>query len=57
MQLIKAGYITLEETPNMSTNPLNNHVLGSGSINTLEAECPGKAPMVRAGCKEDIMNS
>jgi hypothetical protein len=57
MQLIKAGYIMLEETSNMSMNPLNNHVLGTGSINTLEAECSGKAPMVRAGCKEDIMNS
>jgi hypothetical protein len=57
MQLIKAGYITLEETPNISTNPLNNHVLGSGSINTLEAECSRKTLMVRTGCKEDIMNS
>jgi hypothetical protein len=31
MHLIKAGLITFEENPNMSTNPLPNHASGSGS--------------------------
>jgi hypothetical protein len=54
MQLIKVWWITFKETLNMSTNPLPNHALGSGSVNALEVECPRKlkAPMVRVGCEE-----
>jgi hypothetical protein len=48
-----------EETPNVNMNPLPNHVLGSGSVNALEEECPGnlKAPMKRAGYREGSMYS
>jgi hypothetical protein len=35
MHLIKAGWITFKETPNMSTNPLPNHASGSGLVNAL----------------------
>jgi sarcosine oxidase gamma subunit len=42
----------------MSTNPLPNHVSGSGSVNALEAECSRnlKASMIRVGCEEGNMN-
>jgi hypothetical protein len=48
--LIKAEWITFEETSNISINPLLNHGLCSGSINALEAECPRnlRALMARA---------
>jgi hypothetical protein len=54
MQLIKAGWITLKENLNVSTNSLPNHASGSGSVNALEAEFLGnlKEPMARARCKE-----
>jgi len=57
--LIKAKWITFEETPNVSTNPLSNHASGSGSVNTIEAECLRnlKAPMVKVGCEEGNINS
>jgi hypothetical protein len=38
MQLIKAGWITFEDAPNVNTNPLPNHASGSGSVNMLEIE-------------------
>jgi hypothetical protein len=59
MRLIKAGWITFEETSNISTNPLLNHALGSGSINALEAECSRnlRALMARARCEKDNMDS
>jgi len=41
MQLFKFGWITFEETLNISTNPLPNHASSSGSVNALEMECPG----------------
>ena len=54
MHLIKAGWITFEETPKVSTNPLPNHASGSESVNALEVENLGnlKAPMESAGCEE-----
>ena len=54
LQLIKAGWITFEETSNVSANSLPNHVSSSGSVNALETECPRnlRAPMVKAGCEE-----
>jgi len=39
LQLIKAGWIALEDTPNVNTNPLPNHAWSSGSVKALEAEC------------------
>jgi hypothetical protein len=39
IQLIKARWVTFKETLNVSTNPLPNHALSSGSINALETEC------------------
>jgi len=59
MHLIKAGWITFEGTPNMSSNPLPNHASSTGSVNALEAECSGnlKAPMVRVGCEEGNVHS
>jgi hypothetical protein len=36
LQLIKAGWITFEDAPNVNTNPLPNHASGSGSVNMLE---------------------
>jgi hypothetical protein len=36
LQLIKAGWITFEDAPNMNTNPLPNHASGSGFVNMLE---------------------
>jgi len=33
LQLIKAGWITFEDAPNVNTNPLPNHASGSGSVN------------------------
>ncbi|XP_011008751.1 PREDICTED: uncharacterized protein LOC105114041 [Populus euphratica] len=38
LQLIKAGWITFEDAPNVTTNPLPNHASGSGSVNMLEVE-------------------
>ena len=38
LQLIKAGWITLEDAPNVKTNPLPNHASGSGSVHMLEIE-------------------
>jgi hypothetical protein len=38
LQLIKAGWITFEDAPNVNTNPLPNHASGSGSVNMLEIE-------------------
>jgi hypothetical protein len=38
MHLIKAGWITFEETLNMSMHPLPNHASSSGSVNALEVE-------------------
>jgi len=39
VHLIKAGWITFEGTPNVSSNPLPNHASGTGSVNALKAEC------------------
>jgi hypothetical protein len=39
LQLIKAGWIALEDTPNVNTNPLPNHAWSGGSVKALEAEC------------------
>jgi hypothetical protein len=30
LHLIKVGWITFDETPNVKTNPLPNHALGNG---------------------------
>ena len=59
MHLIKAGWITFEGTPNMSSNPRPNDASGSGSVNALEAECSEnlKALIVRVGCEEDSVHS
>jgi len=59
MQLIKAKWITLKETLNVSTNSLPNHASGNGFVNALEAEFSGnlKEPMARAGCKEGSVYS
>jgi hypothetical protein len=59
MHLIKAGWITFEGTPNVSSNPLPNHALSTGSMNALEVECSEnlKAPMTRARCEEDSVQS
>jgi len=38
LQLIKAGWITFEDAPNVNTNPLPNHASGSGFVNMLEIE-------------------
>ena len=59
MHLIKAGWITFEETPNISLNPLPNDASGSRSVNALEAECSEnlKALMARVGCEESSVHS
>jgi hypothetical protein len=59
MHLIKAGWVTFEGTPNVSSNPLPNHASGTGSVNALEGECSGnlKAPMARAKCEEGNVHS
>jgi len=59
MHLIKAGWITFERTPNMSSNPLPNDASGSGSVNALEVECSEnlKAPMARVRCEEGSVHS
>jgi len=59
IQLIKARWVTFKETLNVSTNPLPNHALSSGSINALEMECLRnlKAPMIRVGCEKGRMNT
>ena len=59
MQLIKAGWITLKGTPNMSSNPLPNNASGTGSMNALEVECSENLEtlMVRAGCEEGSVHS
>ncbi|KAL3566506.1 hypothetical protein D5086_031921 [Populus alba] len=36
LQLIKAGWISFDESPNVKFNPLPNHASGSGGINSLE---------------------
>ena len=45
--LIKNGWITFEEPPNISTNPLPIHAAGSGSVNMLDTRYPKslKVPM------------
>jgi hypothetical protein len=59
MYFIKAGWITFEETPNVSSNPLPNHASGIGSVNTLEVECSKnlKALMAKVGCEESSVHS
>lgn len=59
MRLIEVGWITFEETQNVSMNPLLYHTLESRSTNALNAKCPEnlKALMVKAGWEEGIMNS
>jgi hypothetical protein len=54
MHLIKAGWITFEGTPNVSSNRLPNHASGTGSVNALEVECSKnlKALMARARCEK-----
>jgi hypothetical protein len=57
--LIKAGWITFEGTPNVSSNPLPNHASSTRSVNALEVECSEnfKAPMARARCEEGSVHS
>jgi len=59
MHLIKAGWITFEGTPNVSSNPLPNDASGSGSLNALKAECFEnlKALMARVECEEGSVHS
>jgi hypothetical protein len=59
MHLIKAGWITFEGTPNVSSNPLPNHASNTGSVNALEVECSEnlKALMARARCEEGSVRS
>jgi hypothetical protein len=59
MYFIKAGWITFEETPNVSSNPLPNNASGIGSVNTLEVECSKnlKALMAKVGCEESSVHS
>jgi hypothetical protein len=59
MHLIKAGWITFEGTPNVSSNPLPNHASSTGSMNALEVECSEnlKARMARVGCEEGSVHS
>lgn len=65
LQLIKAGWIMFEETQNVSTILLPNHVSGSGSLNALEAKWQRsiKIPMdkiyemlIKARYKDGSMN-
>jgi hypothetical protein len=56
MHLIKAGWITFEETPNVSSNSLPNHASGAGSVNALEGEYSENLK-AQVGCEEGSMNS
>jgi hypothetical protein len=59
MHLIKAGWITFEGTPNVSSNPPPNHASSTGSMNALEVECSEnlKVLMARVGCEEGSVHS
>jgi len=56
MHLIKAGWITFKETPNVSSNSLPNHASGTGSVNALEREYSENLK-ARVGCEEGSVNS
>ncbi|XP_061947974.1 uncharacterized protein LOC133671268 [Populus nigra] len=45
LQLIKAGWISFDESPNVNSNPLPNHTSGSGGVNSLEIEMGSKATL------------
>jgi hypothetical protein len=36
LQLIKTGWISFDESPNVRTNPLPNHASGSGGVNAVK---------------------
>jgi hypothetical protein len=36
LQLIKVGWVTFEDSPNVNSNPLPKHVASSGGVNTME---------------------
>jgi hypothetical protein len=38
LQLIKAGWISFDDFPNVKSNPLPHHASGSGGVNALEEE-------------------
>ena len=42
LHLLKTGWMTFEDSPNVSTNPLPSHASGSGSVNMLDVEHPKK---------------
>jgi len=45
LQLIKAGWISFDESPNVNSNPLPNHTFGSGGVNSLEIGRGSKATL------------
>jgi hypothetical protein len=45
LQLIKAGWISCDESPNVNSNPLPNHTSGSRGVNSLEIERESKATL------------
>ena len=38
MQLIKAGWITFDDAPNVKSNPFPNHAASSGGVNVVGVE-------------------
>jgi len=38
LQLIKAGWITFDDAPNVNSNPLPNHATSSGGVNAIGVE-------------------
>jgi hypothetical protein len=42
LQLIKAGWISFDDSPNVKSNPLPNHASESGGVNSLEMGKEGK---------------
>jgi hypothetical protein len=41
-QLIKIGWVTFEDSPNVNSNPLPKHVVGGSGVNTMEVSSKKK---------------
>jgi len=42
LQLIKVGWVTFEDSPNVNSNPLPKHAAGSSEVNAVEIDNKGK---------------
>jgi hypothetical protein len=55
LQLIKIGWVTFEDPPNVNSHPLTKHAAGSSAVNAVEVDNKEKALKVTMATLYDML--